>query len=533
MAAAAPASATPATGTPGRPSAVSFATPPPPAPVAVGPSSPGSHSLSSPGLSSPGLSSPGRGGGGIGYRRTGQGPFKPNISHERAIFGVKQASQDVQAALFRIDPESNERDPERALLSGMGILLEAAGQIYTNAQNNLKKVTNSPSRKAERTVRHKDPRINLRTQLQRVAALAKEGYFALEGHDTTLHSHRDLLRDRYEQLQMMGMIVQSAVDAQKTKGLTKSAPAPRPSIKEAMIKSASASPGAASAETPSASPSAATDPSPSESPALKPKPTRANQSALGAAAAAAMQPWSAADDVALLGIIQVQGLHQWPAVAAELKKISDDKYVRSPGACQSRWESLLNVFLSSEIVSGIRKTSDMLLACRKASRDAEAVMNEVAGMLNRAKSDLATATKLCHVRFEDAAEERAWQRTHVQMKMHGTTPEHQRIAKMLQDLGPEKLMIRKLTEAERLIGGTDTATLAEQLGLVNLVIEVGNQPAAPVTKNPLRYLRVRDTSTGEICLEWDEPHDKRVTDPKGGDVDALTQKLHGMPGADE
>ena len=74
-------------------------------------------------------------------------------------------------------------------------------------------------------------------------------------------------------------------------------------------------------------------------------------------------------------------------------------------------------------------------------------------------------------------------------------------------------------------------TIAEELGLSDLVLEVGTQPSAVTTALPLHYLRVRDCSTAEICLEWHEPHDKRITDPSSAKPRGELQTATSPPGS--
>ena len=76
----------------------------------------------------------------------------------------------------------------------------------------------------------------------------------------------------------------------------------------------------------------------------------------------------------------------------------------------------------------------------------------------------------------------------------------------------------------------DSQTLSEELGLEILVIESGSLSALSSRKSR-HFLRVRDTSTGEIALEWNEPSDTRTTEGYsggwGGEHDAFTINLHG------
>jgi hypothetical protein len=133
-----------------------------------------------------------------------------------------------------------------------------------------------------------------------------------------------------------------------------------------------------------------------------------------------------------------------------------------------------------------------------------------------------------------AAEQKGWLREHTNVKLHGSSPEHTALRELIGRLGPEKLLARKLSEVERQAAGVDATTLADELGLKQLVIEVGRLPGG-VGGRPRHFLKVRDQLTAEICLEWEEPRDQRNTNPaaqnKGEETDALTRKLHG--GGDE
>ena len=171
----------------------------------------------------------------------------------------------------------------------------------------------------------------------------------------------------------------------------------------------------------------------------------------------------------------------------------------------------------------------MLLASRKAIRNAEEAMNSTAGILMRAKSELSIATVKMQRLSTQAATERAWLNTHTHLTLRGTTKEHERLQRLLTELGPGKLLERKLTEVERLKGGLETHTIADQLDLKVLTVEAGVINGGSKSR-PRHYLRVKDTDTGEICLEWETPTDQRLTDPSARDTsetDALTRRLHG------
>ena len=128
-----------------------------------------------------------------------------------------------------------------------------------------------------------------------------------------------------------------------------------------------------------------------------------------------------------------------------------------------------------------------------------------------------------------AAERRGWLREHTHVKLHGSSAEHDALRQVLDDLGPANLLARKLAEVENLKAGLHAgSTLAEELGLRELVIEVGRMPGG-VGAVPRYFLKVRNQRTAEICLEWEEPRDQRRTNPaqhKGEEGDALTRKLH-------
>ena len=98
---------------------------------------------------------------------------------------------------------------------------------------------------------------------------------------------------------------------------------------------------------------------------------------------------------------------------------------------------------------------------------------------------------------------------------------------MLDEIGPGKLLARKLAEVERKKAGVDASTLAEELQLKALVLEVGPLPGG-VGGKQRHYLRVRDAVTGEICLEWSESRDQRAmtVGDRGHEEDRLTRRLH-------
>jgi hypothetical protein len=236
---------------------------------------------------------------------------------------------------------------------------------------------------------------------------------------------------------------------------------------------------------------------------------------------------------------------KWARIAAGLAMHSGrmHAYPRGRSACQQRWETLLSVCLSTEEALGLKKTQDMLFACRKSVRNAEEIMNEAAGVLMRTKSEmqLATArsirlkTEARHTRTE--MEERvgdftspAWMTDAADLTAKGIKGERARLAQMLQTLGPEIVTERHVNQEDRLKMKLDSQTLSEELGLEILVIESGSLSALSSRKSR-HFLRVRDSSTGEIALEWNEPSDTRTTEGYsggwGGGHDAFTINLPG------
>ena len=175
-------------------------------------------------------------------------------------------------------------------------------------------------------------------------------------------------------------------------------------------------------------------------------------------------------------------------------------------------------------IKGVRKTSDLINCARKASREAESVMNEVAARLTDARSKLNVATSTSMKLHERAALEKSWLREHTHVRLTGDSEEHKKLRLLLDDLGPQKLIARKLAEVERMQAGLDADTIADELGLQALAIEVGRLGKP---NKPRFSLKVRDQVTGQICLEWQQPSDDRRTHPAASkDQDPLTQKLH-------
>jgi hypothetical protein len=438
---------------------------------------------------------------------------------------------------MRIDPRCCEQS-ERALLHGLGVLLEAARQTQDSAKTNLERLNKSPdSKSVDATPKHKDPRIVLKDQLTRTAEIAKETHSILDGHRETLEMHRNAMYSRWTDLDLVHRILEKTVGDESSHGLTKSSPR----------LSARSPTSPSSMSTPLNSPQPSITSSTASSRwrtlshvtrvAMSPsKRSTTSFSAKAAVAGSTKTPWSSEEDSALLDLLEEHGLHRWQVVAEELpaelakRNKAPPSIPRVSGVCQARWETLLSAYMSigSGAVPGIRKTSDMLLAARKAARDAEMAMNESAGILTRARSELSLASVQAQRMLQKAALQKSWLRTHTHLKIMGTSEEHNRLRLLLEEIGPHKLLERKLEEAERLQKGVDTFTLAEELQLKELTIE-----AAPVNggtgSRKTHFLRVRNVNTGEIVLEWTEPRDQRITNPSGcstGETDGLTQKLH-------
>ena len=477
---------------------------------------------------------------------SGQGPFKPSASHRRALFGVIQAGHDIRSALGRIDPEfSDGTHKERALLAGMEILLCAAEQTMKSAQNNLgslgKKTSLPPT--MERTPKYNDPRSVIKDQLKRMYRIAKDAHGSLAHLSATLHDRRDELYARLVDLALVNDILVQTVDEEQSHSLTKSAvrspDAERPWAARMACKPAcTTSEGTFTPEQPSAlrwkkllGASNAVEAFKVRTPEGKVRP---EFNARIAVAASTPSPWSGEEDTVLLSLLVTHGLNRWPKVAEEVPREMMQRYQkvsampRLPGTCRSRWETIINVFLSNESAPGIKRTSEILTAARKALRDTEAVMNECAGVLTRARSELQLASVRAQKLSVEAAELRSWLRSHTHVKLNGIGEEHQRLAHLLEKMGPKKLLERKLAEAERLSKGLDDVSLADELQLDALVIEV-KKVAGGVGAKPRHILRVRDMTTAEICLEWEEPRE-RPTDPAGETEDSpgstLMRKLH-------
>ena len=270
-------------------------------------------------------------------------------------------------------------------------------------------------------------------------------------------------------------------------------------------------------------------------------------SAKMAVAVSAPSPWSPHDDDALLELIQMHGLYRWAVVAEALTVRNGHSHSmpRTSHTCQQRWETVLNVCLSVEAAPALRKTSDILLSCRKGMRNAEQIMNEAAGVLMRAKSELQLANARSIRLRTEAAELRAetqgqagdlnspaWAMVSgAETKAEGIAGERARLALMLQTVGPGMVMERLVNQEDRLLKQIDFQTLSEELRLNILSIETGTLSGSEGGK-PRHFLRVRDSSTGEIALEWNEPSNGRSCESggdtrMGGGLDSFTKKLHG------
>ena len=418
----------------------------------------------------------------LGQRRargvTGQGPFKHSKSAERALFGVMQAVHDLKLALGRIDHtvadlDGVRRGNDRALLAGLEVLLAASVRVSHEAKRHLGNLSEagaalgsgsgggggggsgsltprSRGGAAERTPKHKDPRIGLKDTLVETDRLAHAVHADLKFHDTALRNHVIYLSTRLADMEDLYDILRHDVDDQKNT-LSRSAPSsPRPTggltAKQRLESYGTAAPNQL------ASPSSVAS-----------SPSKATQGFSARVAVAGSistsVPWIPCEDLALIALVKQHGLHRWPTIADELpghlvstypeeaKKLNlDTRAPRTYGLCKDRWETLLNAYLSVAGVSGVRKTSDMLLAARKASRDAEGIMNEVAARLNDAKSKLSLAGVRASQLVTQVANQRAALREHTHVRLHGNTSEHAALRKVLEDIGPLKLMLRKLDE---------------------------------------------------------------------------------------
>ena len=149
----------------------------------------------------------------------------PAQSSARALWGVQQAASDLRSSLMRIDPNSCDQHPDRALLHGLGILLQVAEQTHDGAKANMTRLIGKTSaHSSDGTPRHKDPRVTLREQLTRTADLAKKTYGILDGHRKALESHRNAMHLRFSDLELVHRILEKTVEDESTHGLSKSAP---------------------------------------------------------------------------------------------------------------------------------------------------------------------------------------------------------------------------------------------------------------------------------------------------------------------
>lgn len=505
------------------------------------------------------------------YKRgAGQGPFKHSQSAEHALFTVRKAGEEVQLALGRIDHNAADLDGvrrgnERALLAGLEVLIAAAVSTEDNARKNLAQLNGTSKTVCERTPKHRDPRTGLRDTLASIAKLARALQSDLLYHQSQLKLHVVKLDARLAELEQVFLILHTAVGDLKHASLTKSAvlaspmaspragsaPAtPRGGTRSSAFAAVATAAVAASRVSAAASGGDPNAPSSPEARARWAKlqavmsltanasPTKPTQSPRAAVAGSTNVPWSAEEDFVLIELIKAHGLSRWPVVAEQLptalaRRSFDSRPPRTSGLCKARWETLLNAYLSVERCANVPRSADLLLAARKASREAETAMNETAGRLTDAQSKLSIATMASQRQVTQAAERRGWLREHTYVKLHGESEEHTAIRQVLEELGPSKLLARKLEEVDRNKAGVDSMTLERQLGLLELVVEVGRLPGG-VGARPRHFLRVRNQRTAEICLEWEEPRDQRNTNPvgrEGHEADALTRKLHAGDGA--
>ena len=488
------------------------------------------------------------------YKRgAGQGPFKLTQSAERALFGVRKAAEDIKLALGRIDHNAADLDGvyrgnERALLAGLEVLAAAAASTDEKAKYHLSQLK-SGGAALERTTKHNDPRIGLKESLASIAKLARSLLLDLQYHQGQLQCHVTILTNRLAELDLVyGILMRAVSDAKHPLASSPSSPSSAPvtprGIKSFAAPTRSSFASVASAALDVSDPHAPTSPmaqarwrklravmalavkSPSKGqPAFSPR---------VAVAGSTNVPWSQEEDFVLKELVKEHGLTRWTLVAdalpgALMKHTPDSRPPRTSGLCKARWETLLNAYLSVAGVSGLQRTADLLDAARKASRDAEGSINEVAGRLTDAKSRLSLASRTAQKLVTSAAERRGWLREHTHVKLHGSSAEHESLRHVLDNLGPANLLARKLAEVENLKAGLHAgSTLAEELGLRELVIEVGRM-AGGAAAVPRYFLKVRNQRTAEICLEWEEPRDQRRTNPaqhKTEEGDALTRKLH-------
>ena len=482
-------------------------------------------------------------------RSSGQGPFKPSTSTERAIFGLRQAVDQVRLALGRIDPEAADLDGtvrgnNQALLAGIRLLIDTAQRMEENAKKYLGNLEGKGVTATLKTPKHKDPRGGLKSQLQSVVKVARVLLGDLLRHESVLVSHCAQLSQRLGDLEVVWQILTSAVDAESFNSLTKSAPR---------------SPRVGGTSVASAAELSTTEPPPAfaSSPGARKRwarlhrvlqiagpmrSTAAASSTAGFSARTAVAgpnctaPWSPEEDFCLIELVKANGLHRWSLVSDGLtahlqssKLGSSSRPPRTSGVCKARWESLLHAYLSVANASNVRRTAELLNAARKAGRDAETIMNEAAGRLTESRSALSLAAVAAQQLTTEAAEHRGWLRENTHVVLHGQSEEHKALRQHIELVGIKKLLMSKLEETERLQAGVEGETIARRLGLRSLVIEVGRLNGGAGAK-PRHFLRVRNQESGEICLTWEEPSGQRATNPAGraaAEADGLTRKLHG------
>lgn len=238
----------------------------------------------------------------------------------------------------------------------------------------------------------------------------------------------------------------------------------------------------------------------------------------------------------LIELIKKHGLHKWVTVADQLAAqlaaahhatSEAPRASRPPAVCEARWHTLLDAHLSVAGTSGVKRTAELLDAARKASRVAEGAMNDAAGRLTRAKSQLSVASMAAQKLLSNEAMRRGWLRENTHVRLHGPddSAEHKALRLMLERLGPAALLKRKLEEVDRKKAGIDATTIESELKLAALVIEVG-RVAGGVGSKPRHYLVVRNVETGEICLRWEEAETRSTDYDVASERAKLTRSLH-------
>ena len=125
--------------------------------------------------------------------------------------------------------------------------------------------------------------------------------------------------------------------------------------------------------------------------------------------------------------------------------------------------------------------------------------------------------------YESRAKHRNWEQF---ATITGESPEHQRIRKLLQGIGPAAMLQRL-----RVPGGVKAVEAERQLQM--LCFESVALPQAPAASDgkdrtpQLRYfMQVKDRQTGEACMYWEEPKPQRTTDPAQNSAhDDFTRKV--------